>query len=227
MIKRGIVLLLLFISTLGYSQDVVTKISEDFDVIKVFNGLHVELIKSDKQRVEISGEKANEVLVKNSKGRLKISLKLKSLFDSKSVSIKLFYSGNLNELDVNQGAVITSKKQIKQAQLEVSAQDGGYIKLNIDVEYLKGNAITGGNIQLKGNAKSQNIEISTGSNYEAYELISKQVSISASSGAEAEINVATILDAKVKLGGTITYKGSPKSVKTSKVLGGAVSKYKA
>lgn len=226
MIKKGIILLLFLVSNLSFGQDVVTEITDEFDVIKVFNGLHVELIKADKQRVEISGEKANEVVVKIRNGRLKLSLKLKSLFDSKSVEIKLFYSGNLNELDVNQGAVITSKKQIKQAQLEVSAQEGGYIKLNIDVDYLKGNAITGGNIQLKGIAKSQNIEISTGSNYETYELKSKQVSISASSGAEAKITVTNILDAKVKLGGTIIYKGSPKSVKTRKVLGGAISSYK-
>jgi hypothetical protein len=226
MVKKAFVLILFLVSIFSYSQDIVTEITNDFDVIKVYNGLHVELYKSDKQRVEISGEKAESVLVKNSKGRLKISLKLKSLFDSKQVKIKLYYSGNLDELDVNQGAVITSSKQIEQVQIELSAQDGGYIKLDLKVEYLKANAITGGNLQLKGSAKSQNIELSTGGNYEAYALKSKQVSISAASGAEAEITVDTILDAKVKLGGTITYKGSPKSVKTTKVLGGVVSSFK-
>lgn len=226
MMKKGLLLCLFFVTSLGFSQDVITNISGNFDVVKVYNGLHVEIQKSDKQRVEISGEKAKEVIVKNSKGRLKISLKLKSLFDSKLVKIKLFYSGNLDELDVNQGAVITSNQKIEQPQIELSAQDGGYIKLALNVDYLKADAITGGNLQLKGKAKSQNIELSTGGNYEAYELLSKQVSISASSGAEAEIHVAAILDAKVKLGGTITYKGSPKSVKTTKVLGGVISSFK-
>lgn len=225
MMKKGIILLFLLATNFGFSQDAVTEITEDFDVIKVFNGLHVELVKSDKSRAEITGEKSDQVLVKINKGRLKISLKLKSLFDSKKIKIKLFYAGNLDEIDVNQGAVVTSNETIKQAQLEVSSQEGGYIKLNVNLDYLKGNAITGGNLQLKGNAKSQNIEISTGSNYEAFELKSKQVSISASSGAEAKINVATILDAKVKLGGTVVYKGNPRSVKTTKVLGGAITSF--
>jgi len=220
---KKIIITLIFCTTLSsFAQEKVTQKLEDFVELKIFNGLHVNLIKSSKQKIEITGEKSEAVYIKNRKGVLKIGLKIKSLFDSKSVKIDIYYNKDIGELDVNQGAVIVSKDVFAQTQLEVSSQEGAYIKLKVVVDYLKVKAITGGNIQLKGKTKSQNVEISTGSNYEGFDLISDQTSISVSTGAEAKIHVTDVLDAKVKLGGTIEYMGKPKSVKTAKVLGGSI-----
>ncbi|MFC2109648.1 head GIN domain-containing protein [Bacteroidota bacterium] len=216
---------MVFFTNFIFSQDtvVIDKV-KNFEELKVFNGLTVNLIKSDQQKIEISGEKATQVVVSNKKGILKFALKIKSIFDSKNVKINLYYNSIIGELDANQGAVITSKNLFKQTQLNLSSQEGAYIKLNLAVDYLKVKAITGGNMQLKGKAKSQIVEITTGSNFEAEELFTKQTDITVTTGGEAKVYVEDILDAKVKLGGVIEYFGRPKSVKTTKIMGGSIFK---
>ncbi|WP_208021473.1 head GIN domain-containing protein [Flavicella sediminum] len=223
-LQKVCLLAFLFLTNFMFAQDVVINDVKNFDELKVFNGLTVNLIKSEVQKIEISGEKATEVVVSNKKGVLKFTLKVKSLFKSDKVDINLYYNSIIGELDANQGAVITSKEVFKQTQLDVSSQEGAYIKLSLAVDYLKVKAITGGNIQLKGTAKSQSVDITTGSNYNGTELITKQTDISVTTGGEAKIFVEDILDAKVKLGGTIEYFGKTKSVKTTKVMGGSIFK---
>lgn len=206
----------------GFSQDVIVDNLNHFDELKVFNGLEVNLVKSDVQKLEMKGSKATQVAVKNKKGVLKIYMKLNSIFDTKAVKINLFYTGNIAELDANQGAVITSNETFSQTQLDIEVQEGAHVRLDVDVDYLKIKAITGGNVYLSGKAKSQKVDISTGSNYNALDLKNKQTDITSGTGADAQIYVEDILDAKVKLGGMVTYVGNPKSVKTTKFLGGTI-----
>lgn len=222
--KKIIVGLFFLVAAMVSAQNEVSVKLDKIDELKVFNGLKVNLIKSDKQKLEIRGEKAADVTFKNKKGTLKLGLKFGSSFESKKVEIDLYYNSNIGELDVNQGAVIISKEIFKQKQLTVSSQDGSYVKLEIEVDYLKIKGLTGGNIQLKGTAKSQNVKLVSGSKYEGFNLKSKQAVIYVSTGSKAEIQVSEILDAKSKLGGSIIYSGHPKSVSTEESLGGKVKK---
>ena len=222
--KRIANTLLFFVALTSFAQNDVVVQLEKFDELKVYNGLQVNLIKSDEHKVVITGERASEVTVKNKKGILKIALDLASTFNSKKAKIDLYYNSNIAELDANQGAVISSKEVFTQTQLKLSSQDGAYIKLNVAVDYLNVKGITGGNIQLKGNTKSQNVNMVSGANYEAANLISEQATIYVSTGAEVEVQVTEAMDAKVKFGGTILYSGRPKSVTTEKSLGGKITK---
>lgn len=225
--KKWIRISFLLCSLCCFAQDVIVENIKDFEELKVFNGLEVSLVKSDSdiQKLEIKGSKATEVAVRNKKGVLKIAMKLRSIFDSKSVKIQLFYKGNIAELDANQGAVITSNEKFVQTQLNIDVQEGANIRLDVDVDYLKVKAVTGGNVYVSGKAKSQKVEISTGSNYNALDLITKQTDITAATGSDAQIYVQDILDAKVKLGGVVSYTGNPKSIKTTKVLGGVIQEH--
>lgn len=206
------------------AQNEVSVKLEKIEELKVFNGLKVNLIKSDKQKLEITGEKAGDVTFKNKKGTLKIGLKFSSSFDAKKVQINLYYNSDIDELDVNQGAVISSKEVFKQQQLAVSSQDGSYIKLNIEVDYIKIKGLTGGNIQLKGFAKSQNVNLVSGASYEGFNLESGQANLYVSTGSKAEVNASEVLDAKSKFGGKIFYSGRPKSVTIEESMGGKVIK---
>ena len=78
--------------------------------------------------------------------------------------------------------------------------------------------------ELKGEQKvyNQNVEVTTGGIYEAYDLQSKQTIVVSASGATAEVNASEILDAKVRFGGNIYYIGAPEVLKTKKVIGGVI-----
>jgi len=222
--KKWFIGLFLLVVTMITAQNKVIVKLEKIDELKVYNGLKINLIKSDEQKLVIQGEKAKDVTFNNKKGVLKIKLKLASTFDSKKVTIDLYYNSNIAELDVNQGAIITSKDIFKQMNLTVSVQEASYIKLNVELDYLKVKGITGGNIRLNGITKNQNVRLVSGASYEGFSLTSDQAVVYVSMGSTAEINATEILDATAKIGAVVNYKGKPKSVTSQESLGGKVNK---
>jgi len=216
---------------LVFSVNAQTNISNnlgDFSILKVFNGIEVELIKSSEQKIEISGKNADKVSIKNIDNTLKISLPL-SIKLNKNVSdddllVTIFYNKNIDIVDANEGATITAKK-IKQDKLEVNSQEGAFINLVVDVNHIEVRASSGGIVKLTGITNSQNVDLDLYGIYEGFALESSTISIvKAGTGAKAEIMAGQTLNAKVNFGGSIFYKGSPNIVKDKKVMGGIIQK---
>jgi hypothetical protein len=61
-----------------------------------------------------------------------------------------------------------------------------------------------------------------GGTYKGYEVESNHTSVISASGAVALVNAKVLLDAKVRFGGTVFYKGKPKNIKTKKIIGGTI-----
>ena len=219
---KKLALLLTLTCSIVFAQEPITKKLGDFNTLKVYNGLTVELVKSSKSKIEISGKKADDVSIKNSNGILKIRLKFPEGITSEDVKIKLHYSSVINVLDANEGAKIYSERVIKQQHLEVKVQEGGFINMPINTKYLVAKSVTGGAISLTGSTQNQTIEATTGGIYEAFDMQSKQAIVTAASGARVEVKISEVLDAKVRFGGTIFYKGTPEVLKTKKIIGGTI-----
>ncbi len=220
--KNIFILVSLFLSISVFSQERITKTLGEFNRIKVFSGLHVKLIKSDAYRVEVKGPQSEAVLIKNINGLLKLSVKLPDVFEAEGTLVKLYYSTDLDIIDANEGAIITSKEIIIQDFLEVKVQEGAEIDLKVQVTNLKIKAVTGGAISLFGSVDILNGIINTGGQLEAFTLQAKQANIIASSGGEAEVLVSDILEATAKLKGIIVYKIKPKKLIKKEILGGEV-----
>ncbi len=224
--KKILVSLLLFISISIYSQTSITKVLGDFSTLKVYNGIDVELVKSDKQELVITGEKSERVKIKNSNNTLKISLKFSlnpanNIADGK-VKIVLYYNKTIKVIDANENANITAK-DFKQQQLEVKTQEGALINMVIDVKHLTVKSVSGGFIKLTGVTKNQKVEVNNAGVYQGFNLKTTDVIIvRAALGGKAEVFSGETLDAKVSFGGTIFYKGIPEVLKTKKVLGGTI-----
>jgi hypothetical protein len=125
-------------------------------------------------------------------------------------------------LDTNEGASIVSQELIKQQHLEVRAQEGAKIKLEIETEYLSVKSVSGGIISLNGVTESQTVEANTGGIYSGYGLQSKRATVTSSSGANVEVIASELLDANVRFGGSIYYKGTPEVLKTKVMIGGTI-----
>jgi hypothetical protein len=220
---KNIKLLILFLgcTALLQAQDRTQKLG-DFNEIKTFNGLSVDIERSNEARIEISGEKTDDVNVKNVNGKLKLSLKFPDNFNPDKVKIKVFYNQDLTVLDANEGSAIFSDGTIEQNSLTIKTQEGAYIHAPVDVKYLTIKAVTGASIKVRGTATNQEIEVTTGGVYEAYDLITENTDVVSVSGAKAEINVTNLLDAKVRFGGNVYYKGNPEKVNSKKIVGGRI-----
>ncbi|SDW09058.1 Putative auto-transporter adhesin, head GIN domain [Lutibacter oricola] len=219
---KKLILVFVLISTIGFAQESITKNLGDFNQLKVYNGLDVELKKGSESKIEITGSQAEDVTIKNSNGTLKIRLKFPERFTSDDVNIVVYYSKDIDILDANEGAEIFSEEKIKQSHLEVKVQEGAKIDLDIKVKHLEVKCVTGGIINLEGKATNQTIEATTGGVYDGYNLQSITVMVTAASGAKAEVDAKELLDAKVRFGGNIYYKGTPETIKSKKIIGGTI-----
>ena len=220
--KKLLTLVSLFTIFSIYSQDTIKKAVGDFTTLKVYNGIDVELIKSDKQEIFITGEKAQKVNVKTTRDILKLYLPFPESLANGKVKIVVYYSKDIDIIDANEGASITAK-EFKQQKVEIKTQEMAFINMVLEVQYLTIKAVTGGAIKLTGSTKNQTIEVNNSGVYRGYNLkVENTTYIRAALGGKGEVNSGETLDAKVSFGGTIFYKGIPEVLKTKKVLGGTI-----
>lgn len=210
------------------AQTTITKNLGDFSTLKVYNGIEAELIKSDNQKIEITGNKSEKVKIKNVNGVLKISLPFSLNPENNAangeVLVKIYYNSNIAIIDANEGATITGK-EISQDKLEVNSQERAFINLVVKVKHLEVRASSGGIIKLSGTTKNQNIDLDLYGIYHGFNLNSSGYSIVKSgTGAKAEVLAGETLNAKVSFGGSIFYKGNPEVVKDKKIIGGIIQK---
>ncbi|MFQ3305721.1 MAG: hypothetical protein ACI9JT_001182 [Polaribacter sp.] len=226
--KKIIFICALFITLVITAQSTITENLGDFTILKVYNGIEVELIKGTEQRLEITGNKSEMVKIKNVDNTLKLSLpfSLKPLNNAAEgeVLIKLYYTKNINIIDGNEGATITSK-DFNQDNIELNAQERAFINITTTTNYLTIRATSGGIIKVSGTSKNQEVAVDLYGIYHGFNLKSAGNStVKAGTGAKAEVTAGETLNAKVSFGGAIFYKGNPKVVKDKKVIGGIIEK---
>ncbi len=210
------------------AQSTVTKVLGDYSVLKVYNGIKVELIKSIDQKLEITGEKSEMVKIKTVDNTLKLTLPFSLKPENNSadgkVLVKLFYNKDIDVIDANEGATITSTG-FTQNKLEVNAQERALIDLFATIKYLKVRTSSGGIVKLSGTADNQEVDVDLYGIYNGYDMkISGNSNVKAGTGAKAEVLAGETLNAKVGFGGSIFYKGNPEVIKDKKVIGGTIQK---
>lgn len=217
------ILLLFFLGTaMLFSQDNITMSLNDFETLKVYNGIDIELIQSDKQELIISGKKAEKVKVKLKNKTLKLTLRFPETMAEGDVKITLFFNKDISVIDANEGVTLTSKG-IEQGHIEVKAQEGAFVNMVVNTKYLTVKGSSGGVLKLSGTTKNETVKLDLAATYHGYKLETTNMSIvKVGSGAKAEINAGESLDAKVTFGGTIFYRGTPEFLTEKKVIGGTI-----
>jgi len=223
---KKLTFLFLFVSTLLFAQEPTINKLGDFNTIKVFNGLTVNLISANKGSIQLFGKKADDVVYKNVNGMLKISMKFPETFSAKDVSVTVYYTNKLHTIDANEGSIVQSSDVLKGQNLELRVQEGAHINLEIKTKYSSLKAVSGGILELSGKSDNQSVEVTTGGIYEGFNLKSVHTDIMCASGGQAGIYVTEDLDANVRFGGAVTYKGNPSTIKKNKFLGGKIKAYK-
>ena len=221
--KTLVKVLVLFITTTIIAQKPIEKSIGEFNELKVYDLIEVKLIKSNENKVIISGKKSESVVINNKNGTLKIKMKFKEIFDGNDTKVTLHYK-TLDIIDVNEGATVASTDEIKQYEIDLKAQEGGIIKVPINVTYTNIKAVTGGIIEVKGISKSQNISLLTGGIYKAEHLQTEKTDVSINAAGEAYVKASKVVDVKVRAGGDVFIYGHPETVNESTILGGRVKR---
>ncbi len=214
-------LAVLWITSSIQGQDVITKNVDDFSELKVFNKIQVSLVKSDENKVVISGIKRRDVNLIQKNQLLKISMSLDNIWDNNDTKVVVYYK-KLTKIDVNEGSQVESEEVIQSSSLDLRAQEGGIIRFPVEADFIYAKAVTGGLIELKGDAKEQEVAINSGGHYYGSTLVTQETQVKISAGGTAEVHAKKYMKANTNAGGTIRVYGKPRELDTQKLLGGKI-----
>ena len=218
---KSFTLFFLFSCFLVSSQTPVSKSIGDFSELKVYDLINVELVESNENKIEITGEETSNVLIVQKNDVLKIKMRLNKSFNGNRTFVKLFYK-KIDIIDVNEGAKVDSKSLFKQYELELKAQEGGEISVITDTKLLSIKTVTGGIINVSGATESQNINIRTGGVYEGSSLQAQNSEIKIKAGGIADVNSTELIEVRIVAGGDLRIHGKPKNVKQFNIVGGRI-----
>lgn len=217
--KKIILLSFVFLTQLNYSQTTIEL--ENFDKLKVFDQLNVTLISSEENKVIITGKNQSKVEVVNKNGVLKIRMTITKILSGADTKVVLHFK-NIQSIDANEGSIVSGSDIFKQTAMELSAQEGAMIDVELDVDTTTAKLYSGGIINLLGKATIQKAIINSGGMLNAKNLETSQTTVSVSAGGSAEVNANTLVNAKVKAGGAIRIFGKPKQINQEILAGGTI-----
>jgi len=221
---KNILTIAIFIFTTfnALSQKATTHELEKFTEVKVFDRIEVTLIKSNENKIVITGEDRDDVVVSNTKGLLKVRMEFENQMDGGDVVAKLYYSETLTLIDSNEGAKILSTDTFKTDALRIAVQEGGKVIMKVDADELDLKSTSGAEITLTGNAKTQKALANSGGKVYNKKLNTQNTEITVNAGGRADVKASDKVIAKVRAGGSIYIYGNPKEVDSNKVFGGKI-----
>jgi hypothetical protein len=218
--KKVMLILLACVVQTTFAQ--VTRDLGEFSAIKIYDRLTVSLILSSENKIIITGNREGEVEVVNNNGELKLRMPFPKLLSGEDISVKLYFK-NIESIAASEGSQVSSEAKFKQTIMDLNAREGAEIKIDLDVEKVNVKAVTGGIVELSGQASNQDVTLMTGGILKSKELETSQTTISVSAGGNAEIHATTLVDAKVRAGGSIYIYGSPKQINRETLFGGTIT----
>lgn len=219
--QKFVVVLAVFLSQLGFSQDSVTKNLGDFNKVTSFDQIDVLLVPANENKIILNGEGAQEVELVNKNGELKIRMPITKMLKGDGISATVYYK-NIDAVEANEGSRISSEATFEATNFDIIAKEGSEIKLLLDVSRVSVKASDGAKIYLEGKAKNQDIVINSGAILDAKKLGTEQTIITVNAGGEADIFATEFVDAKVRAGGNISIFGKPKQINKKTIAGGTI-----
>ncbi|MFD2788971.1 hypothetical protein KCTC52924_00461 [Arenibacter antarcticus] len=220
-IKSLVVLGVMLVSFTMVSQRIVEKAVGDFNEIKVYDLIAVNLIKSDENKVLIKGDNADDLQLINKNGTLKIKMVLNKIFHGENTFVEVYFK-EIDLIDGNEGARITVNETLVQQSITLKTQEGAKIKVGLNVGQVDSRSVTGGIVEASGKTKNLKVVLNTGGIFEGKPLLSDKASVKITAAGEATIYATDKVDVNVKAGGDVVVYGNPKEVNKNTFAGGRV-----
>jgi len=223
---KNILFLILLLSTqfIEAQKEKITQELVKFTQIKAFDGLSINLIKSNVNKAIIHGVNTKNVTINNNNGLLKLKMEFTKIFSGYRTFIDLHYTEELTVIDVNEDARVTSDNVINQDVIELKTQEGGEIIVNVQVQQLLIKSIIGGVITTQGFSHNQDVIVNTGGTYLGKAFKTKFTTVSVNTGSKAEIYATNYVKATAKAGGEVSIYGNPSKIDEKTIFGGKVNK---
>ena len=219
---KHIIYILLLFTIPVISQVKIDRDLGDFSKVAVYDGINLDLVKSDENKVEITCKNTSFVVVKNKNGDLKIRLNLERRFSGDRTKVTLYYKSLYNIIS-HEGSNIFSKDTLKQADLNVKANSGSTQNFLVNLNTLNTVAATGANINISGKVEYHDTTVSTGAEINAEKLRTTETYATSTTGGVLNVSANKELEANSKLGGIINVHEKTDKITESISVGGVVN----
>ncbi|WP_396636820.1 head GIN domain-containing protein [Maribacter sp. R77961] len=195
---------------------------ERFTELKVYDRIIVTLVKSNENKLVITGDDKDEVEISEKGDLLKIKMEFDNFLDGNEAKATLYYKEELSLIDANENAKIISNEVYKGKRTDIRGQEGGVIDLELAVDYVYVRAISGSEITLTGKSNEQEIAVNTGGKVYNENFNTRETTVTVLAGGRADVKASSKVIAKVKAGGSIYIYGNPDNIEKNKVFGGKI-----
>ena len=216
------IILICFYAISAFAQRSTTIDIEKFTELKVYDRIIVTLVKSNTNKLVITGDDKDEVEISQKGDLLKIKMEFDNFLDGNEAKATLFYTEELALIDANENGKIMSNEVYKGTKTDIRGQEGGVIDLKVDLDYLYLRSISGSEITLRGNCTIQEASVNTGGKAYNKDLNTKETTVTVLAGGRADVKASEKVTAKVKAGGSIYIYGNPKEIQKDKIFGGKI-----
>lgn len=217
--------ILLAMMLVCYSTQAQRQVVEElgtFTEIKAFDRINTVLVKSNENKVVITGDDQDDVNVSVKGGLLKIRMDFENQMDGGDVTATVYHTETLTLIDANENADISSDDTISGTEVKIAAQEGGKISLKVAIDDLYVKSTSGAEITLTGKARMQEAVANAGGKVWNEDLNTTETKITVNAGGIARVHATDKMEAKVRAGGSIYVYGNPKDLKRDKVFGGKI-----
>jgi len=198
-------------------------ISNDFDAIKVQQGINLYLTQGNSTELNVEAdENIIDLLITEVKNNELNVYFEKNVYRAKARNVYLT-TNTISKIKTSSGASVKSKNTLQVKILDLDSSSGSSIKVHVNADEVSSEASSGANIDIYGETESFSAKASSGSSIDADELKSIDVYAKVSSGANINVNVTGELTAKASSGGDIDFEGNPTSVNKDTSSGGSIS----
>ncbi len=198
------------------------QVVDRYKELRIVSGLEVHIENGLKNEIIVSGSDADKINVSNEEGKIRLSVGLSDLLDDRNYDIKVVVKDSIEVIDINQGSRVFLNAKLDQNKIEVRVQEGSLFEGRLETGLLILRAVSGATMNIQGLATMLKLTVNTGASVDAFDMNCSNADVLAMSGGLAQVSVYNILNAQVKIGGSIEYRGQPAVLNEKKVLGGSI-----
>ena len=193
-----------------------------YEELRIVSGLEVHIENGSENEIIITGSDADKINVSSEDGKVRLSVSLSGLLEERNYDIKVVVKDSIEVIDINQGSQVSLNANLDQKKIEVRVQEGATFDGRLETGLVLLRAVSGGSINIQGLATMLKLTVNTGASVDAFDLNCSNADVLSMSGGIAQVSVYNILNAQVKFGGSIEYRGQPEVLNEKKVLGGSI-----
>jgi len=200
----------------------------DYDQIKVFGNLEVELVRGREGELKLQGEENLLEYIRTMVVGKSLKIKVKQGFDIRPSKNQMLIITvpfeDLNEISLAGSGGIYTSDVIKAVHLKTNLEGSGNIKLSLSANKLSATVSGSGDMVLDGSVdKFEGTLIGSG-DIRAFKLKAKNASASVTGSGDFQLTATSSLKAAVMGSGDIYYKGNPDKVDKKVAGSGNITK---